>query len=181
MTNGYRNFTFTAKILHIFLDFCSAIVYNITYIATISGYIRSFDMILQINLKQLGSRKKIAPVPFEYPTKPETLRQLITETVTLCVNDYNNRVRAGENNVKLLTDEEISAMANVGKIAFGIVYGKEQDMQKALDNAILSFEDGLYRVFHGENELTELDAPLDMNENDELTFIRLTMLTGRLW
>ena len=42
-------------------------------------------------------------------------------------------------------------------------------MQKALDNAILSFEDGLYRVFHGENELTELDAPLDMNENDELT------------
>ncbi|MBR1822614.1 MAG: hypothetical protein IJ779_00110 [Ruminococcus sp.] len=138
-------------------------------------------MILQINLKQLGSRKKIAPVPFEYPTKPETLRQLISETVTLCVNDYNERVRAGENAVKPLSDEDISGMAKVGKIAFGIVYGKEQDMQKALDNAFLSFEDGLYRVFLGENELTELDTPLDIKENDELTFIRLTMLTGRIW
>ena len=138
-------------------------------------------MILQINLKQLGSRKKIAPVPFEYPTKPETLRQLISETVTLCVNDYNERVRAGENAVKPLSDEDISGMAKVGKIAFGIVYGKEQDMQKALDNSFLSFEDGLYRVFLGENELTELDTPLDIKENDELTFIRLTMLTGRIW
>ena len=54
-------------------------------------------------------------------------------------------------------------------------------MQKALDNAFLSFEDGLYRVFLGENELTELDTPLDIKENDELTFIRLTMLTGRIW
>ena len=138
-------------------------------------------MILQINLKQLGSRKKIAPVPFEYPTKPETLRQLINETVTLCVNDYNKRVKAGENAVTPLTDEEITAMAGVGKIAFGIVYGKEQDLQKALDNAILSFKDGLYRVFLNDNELTELDEPLDIKENDQLTFIRLTMLTGRIW
>ena len=138
-------------------------------------------MILQINLKQLGSRKKIAPVPFEYPRKPETLRQLISETVTMCVDEYNDRVKAGDNIAKPLTDEDISGMATVGKIAFGIVYGKEQDMKKALDNAFLSFEDGLYRVFHGENELTELDAPLELNENDELTFIRLTMLTGRLW
>ena len=138
-------------------------------------------MILQINLKQLGSRKKIAPVPFEYPTKPETLRQLINETVTLCVNDYNKRVKAGENAVKPLTDEEITGMAGVGKIAFGIVYGKEQELQKALDNAILSFKDGLYRVFLNDNELTELDELLDIKENDQLTFIRLTMLTGRIW
>ena len=138
-------------------------------------------MILQINLKQLGSRKKIAPVPFEYPTKPETLRQLINETVTLCVNDYNKRVKAGENAVNPLTDEDITGMAGVGKIAFGIVYGKEQDLQKALDNAILSFKDGLYRVFLNDNELTELDEPLDIKENDQLTFIRLTMLTGRIW
>lgn len=139
-------------------------------------------MILQINSKQIGSRKKVAPVPFEYPTVPSTLRELITETVTLCVDSYNKRVRAGEQTEKPLTEAEIGAMAEVGKIAFGINYsGVEQDLQKALDNAIQSFEDGLYRIFLGNDELEELDAPLILKENDELTFIKLTMLSGRIW
>lgn len=139
-------------------------------------------MILQINTKQIGSRKKIAPVPFEFPSVPSTLRELIIGTVTVCVESYNKRVRAGDSKVKPLTEAEITDMADVGKIAFGINYGgAEQDLQKALDNAIQSFEDGLYRVFLGTDELEKLDAPLALKENDELTFIKLTMLAGRSW
>lgn len=140
-------------------------------------------MNIKINLKQIGERKqKIAPVDFEYSPLPQTVRELITQTVTICVNSYNERVRQGENGAKPLSEAEISDMANVGKIAFGINYGgKEQDLNKAIDNAIQSFEDGLYRVFLNDNELEKLDEGLDLSENDSLTFIRLTMLAGRMW
>lgn len=140
-------------------------------------------MTLKVNLKQIGERRqKIAPIDFEFPNVPRNLRELITSTVEICVNEYNERVRKGETGEKPLSDAEISDMANVGKIAFGINYGgKEQDLAKAIENAVQSFEDGLYRVFLNDNELEKLDEELNLSENDELTFIRLTMLAGRLW
>ena len=73
-------------------------------------------------------------------------------------------------------------MSKVGKIAFGISYGdREQDPESAKVNAINAFEDGTYRVFLNDTELTELDKELEISENDSLTFIRLTMLAGRMW
>lgn len=140
-------------------------------------------MILKINLKQIGERKqKIAPVDFEYEPVPETLRDLIIQTVTRCVKDYNERVRAGENHTSPLLEGQITAMAEIGKIAFGITYGgKEQILDQAIDNALQSFEDGIYRVFLNETELERLDGKICFNENDSLTFIRLTMLAGRMW
>lgn len=140
-------------------------------------------MILKVNIKQIGERKqKIAPVDFEYPQKPNTVRGLITATVTRCVEEYNGRVRAGESAEKPLSETEISDMARIGKIAFGINYGgKEQEPGKAVDNALLSFEDGLYRVFVNDRQLEKLDDTLELSEGDSLTFIRLTMLSGRMW
>lgn len=68
-------------------------------------------------------------------------------------------------------------MADIGKIAFGINYGgREQAADKAVDNALQAFEDGLYRVFLNDDELEKLDDTIHVNENDTLTFIRLTML-----
>lgn len=73
-------------------------------------------------------------------------------------------------------------MSEIGKIAFGINYGgKTADEKAALENALQSYEDGLYRIFIGENELGELSDSISLSENDSVTFIRLTMLTGRLW
>ncbi|MDE6014726.1 MAG: hypothetical protein K2H41_03340 [Acetatifactor sp.] len=140
-------------------------------------------MILKINLKQIGERKqKIAPVDFEYHPVPKTVRELITQTVTSCVNSYNERVREGENNANPLSEKQVTDMAGIGKIAFGINYGgKEQALDKAIDNALQSFEDGIYRVFLNDNELEKLDEEIDVSENDSLTFIRLTMLAGRMW
>lgn len=140
-------------------------------------------MILKIHLKQIGQRKQtVAPVDFEYSPVPRSVRELITQTVTMCVEAYNERVRRGDSFTAPVTKEGIADMASVGKIAFGINYGgREQDPDKAIDNALQSFEDGLYRVFLNENELGRLDDGLDLCEGDSLTFIRLTMLTGRMW
>lgn len=140
-------------------------------------------MNVKVNLKQIGQRKqKIAPVDFCYEKEPKTVRELISFTVEICVKSYNERVRAGQGNEKPLNEEQITNMAEVGKIAFGINYGeKEQDLKKAAENALQSFEDGLYRIFVGENELEGLDTPVCLKEGDSLTFIKLTMLAGRMW
>ncbi len=140
-------------------------------------------MNVKVNLKQIGQRKqKIAPVDFHYEKEPKTVRELIGFTVEICVNAYNERVRAGQGNEKPLNEQQITDMAEVGKIAFGINYGeKEQDLKKAEENALQSFEDGLYRIFIGENELEGLDTPVCIKEGDSLTFIKLTMLAGRMW
>lgn len=137
-------------------------------------------MTLYMNIKQLGKRKNtVHKVPFEYANVPATLRELITETVKICVAQYISRMERGD---AVLTDEQIDDMGRIGKIAFGIVYGeKKTDVDEAVKTAIQGFEDGLFRVFRGMDELTELDREEKFNEGDEITFIRLTMLAGRMW
>lgn len=139
-------------------------------------------MTIKVNIKQLGKkRSRIAEVPFVLENAPSTVRELIKEAVHTCVSEYNDRVKKGEDAAPV-SAEEISEMSEVGKIAFGINYGgKNADEKAALENALQSYEDGLYRIFIGENELGSLSDRISLSENDSITFIRLTMLTGRLW
>lgn len=137
-------------------------------------------MLLYMNMKQLGKRRNtVDKVPFEYEVNPGTLRELITETVKICVRGYIERMDRGE---AVLTNDQIDDMAQIGKIAFGIAYGdKKPDVAQAVETAVTGFEDGLFRVFLGDDELTELDEKVTFAEGDEITFIRLTMLAGRMW
>lgn len=137
-------------------------------------------MHLYINMKQLGKRKNtIDKVAFSYEKAPEDLRELIGEMVKICVADYIDRMDKGE---AVLSEEQIEDMSQIGKIAFGIVYGeKKPDVQKAIETAVQGFEDGLFRVFLGDRELENLDEKVEFAEGNEITFIRLTMLAGRMW
>lgn len=141
-------------------------------------------MRLSINVKQLGKRKPaVAPISFEYPKKPSTLRELLQMTVSICVKEYNQR-REELSYDTPMSEEQINNAAIVGKIAFGFSYNtKKADEQEAIDTALLAFEDGLFRLFLEEEELeyTQLDNPLTIEEGQTLTFIRLTMLAGRMW
>lgn len=137
-------------------------------------------MHLYINMKQLGKRKNMVDkVAFSYEKVPESLRELIGETVKLCVADYIDRMDRGE---AVLSEKKIEDMSQIGKIAFGIVYGeKKPDVQKAIETAVQGFGDGLFRVFLGDRELENLDEKVEFAEGNEITFIRLTMLAGRMW
>ncbi len=137
-------------------------------------------MHLYINMKQLGKRKNtVDKVAFSYGKALESLRELIGETVKICVADYIDRMDRGE---AVLSEEQIEDMSQIGKIAFGIVYGeKKPDVQKAIETAVQGFEDGLFRVFLGDRELENLDEKVEFAEGNEITFIRLTMLAGRMW
>ncbi len=140
-------------------------------------------MIIHVNIRQLGKKRNaISAVPFDLPAQPATVRELITAVVQVCVASYNERVHKGETGIRPMTEENLTDMETIGKLAFGVNYGgKEADEAVAIANALQGFEDGLYRIFLGETELTVLDAPLALTEQDELTFIRLTMLSGSIF
>ena len=132
-----------------------------------------------ISAKQIRKRgNQVAACPYELPAAPETLRQLITILVSHSVESYNRRLLAKED-IPLLTKDDIDDMSQVGKIGFGIPFGSRQaDLTDALETAMQGFADGLYRLFVGEKEIESLDAPLDLQEEDTITIIRLVMLTG---
>lgn len=136
-------------------------------------------MKVYISVKQIKKRAgQVAACPYELKTVPDTLRQLISILVSDSVEGYNLRLKKTEKTV-LLTKAEIDDMSQVGKIGFGIPYGSNPaDFQEALETAVQGFEDGLYRIFIGEQEIESLDASLDLHEDDTITIIRLLMLTG---
>ena len=139
-------------------------------------------MNVYIKLKSAGKRRPVLDsVPYALPDGISSLRQLIEAVVRQEVAKYNDR---GTENmlVSFLTETEIKEQSTVGKVGFGRLYSdKKADPDKAVETAVLGFEDGLFRVMVGDKEATELDGLLEISEDDTLTFIRLTFLAGRLW
>ncbi len=139
-------------------------------------------MQILVTMQTLGRKRPVlAAVPFPLEGRPDTLRGLLTASVRTCVAAYHARLEAADRPAPM-PEEALAAMEAVGKLAFGLSHGERRaDPEEACRTAVLAFEDGLFRVFHGQEELTELDAPLALNENDAVTFIRLTFLTGGIF
>ena len=140
-------------------------------------------MQVQVNVKRIGKRRNaIETRPYEIG-EVRDVGELITAFVTAEVARFNERATAGETALRYLTSEEIADAATVGKIGFGTDYnGQVQDLAAAIANAHQCFTDGIYRIFVNGAELEgPLDTPVTLHENDEITFVRLTMLAGRMW
>lgn len=139
-------------------------------------------MIVHVIVKNPSNlHRQVKACPMSLPSDPHTLRELISVCVEACVTAYGERAQASQNPAPL-SDEDYIAMENLGKFAFGVHYNDRKiNLPKAIDTALQAFEDGLVRIFHDEEELSELDAPLTLPEGATLTFIRLTFLTGRMW
>ena len=154
-------------------------------------------MILLIRQKQIGKqKKKLAAVPMVFEKTPGNMRELLTFTVENMVNAFNDRVRRGIGDASLhaLSEEQLEAMADIGRISFGVIYQpKEQDAGLAVESAVMAYMDGMVRVFingelidvPGENGMLKQEDletyRLDLKEGDEIAFVRLTMLAGRMW
>lgn len=139
-------------------------------------------MKVYVSVKQVGKRKDyITKKELVLEIAPLNLRELIKEIVRINVTEYNNKT-AEPLIMQYLSPDEIESQAKTGKVGFGERRNhKQADLIKAIETAILAFEDGIYRVFIGESEVSSLDEPLALKEGDLLTFIRLTMLAGRMW
>lgn len=135
-----------------------------------------------INVKQLGKRRNaVEEKELVLEHVPVTTADLIIAIVIRQVQEYNERLEQNDL-LKYLTDEEIKEKATTGKVDFNVNYnGLPANTEKAVRNALQSFEYGIFRIFLNDTELESLDKTIQLSEGDKLTFIRLTMLAGRMW
>jgi len=131
-------------------------------------------MEIYIIKKKLGSRKELGRHPVKIEEPVNTLGTLLyiltqkglTEAQTLKEN-------------YALSDSEIAAQAEEGRIRFAENYGKNHDtIAKAMERTKQAYDDGLFRVFINDEEVTEWNAPIILCQGTEVVFLRLTMLTG---
>ncbi len=134
---------------------------------------------IYVRMKKLGKQKNtdLRTVPFELDQKPGTLRELLIGLTALGVRQYNARKDEGQV-LAYLTKEEIADQAARGKISLGLQNGQDAVEEAAVENALQCFEDGIFRVFAGEEELTSLEQTIPWTDDLVFTFIRLTMLSG---
>ena len=134
---------------------------------------------IRVRMRKLGKKNRdtIAPVAYELPAKPATVRELIEELTVQGVAAYNARKDEGQI-VPHLTKQEIEDKAGFGKVAFGLRGGNDADPEAAVKNALQCFEDGIFRVFADDEELERLDQAIPWKEEPVFTFVRLTMLAG---
>ena len=137
---------------------------------------------IYVALKHMGNvTKKVKEYPFLLGKTPHTFRALIEESVKSCISAYKARATNAKDPAPL-TDEQFDGMREIGKFAFGVHYNENEiDEAKAIETAIDAVTDGLVRVFKGNDEITDLDAEIEISEGDVFTFVRLTMLSGRMW
>ncbi len=137
---------------------------------------------IRVMVKQIGKRKPIIDGQDLQLLQPATtLRELIEQIVTINVEQYNNRT-VDELLLAALSEQDIKDKADHGKVGFSVRYNpSQQDLNKALENASLSFRDGLYKVFINEVEIEQWQQEISIKEDDRILFLRLTMLAGRMW
>ena len=130
-----------------------------------------------VNMKQIGKRKNVIDKKqYEIADNIALVSDLIREFVSICVKDFNQ-----DKIIDYLLEQDIRDNADVGKIGFNDRENKNrQDVAKAIDNAIQSYEDGIYRIFLNDEEVGALNDSINLREDDTITFIRLTMLAGAM-
>ncbi|MBQ7321289.1 MAG: hypothetical protein IJW99_04265 [Clostridia bacterium] len=139
-------------------------------------------MLIYVSLKHMGNiKKKVKETPFWLEHTPRTLRELMEDAVHTCLASYRERKKSSASPTPL-TEEQWEGMREVGKFAFGgFEDPREVNEDRAVQTAIAAVEDGLVRIFRGAEELTDLDQEIQITEGEVFTFIRLTMLSGRMW
>lgn len=144
----------------------------ISYICKRKKYLNGMD--IYIIKKKLGSRKELGRHPVEIDETVNTLGALL---FILTLQGLTEAQTPKENHA--LSESEIAEQAEEGRIRFAENYSKNNDtMAKAMERTKQAYDDGLFRVFINDEEVTEWNAPIILCQGAEVVFLRLTMLTG---
>lgn len=138
-------------------------------------------MTIYITTKTIGKRKGyMEQVPYELKASVSTVEELIKAIVSNEVTQFNKRKE--KSFIGFLSEETLSEQVEHGKVGYGTIHNtKPAQVEEAQEVAIQAFADGLVKLFINDDEVEGLKQPLSIKEGDQLTFIRLTFLAGRLW
>ena len=109
------------------------------------------------------------------------LKDFLKAVVRQQVEEFNSKT--GEKSLLgFFEKDEIDQKAVGGKVGFGRIYNKNRvDISEAQETALLAFEDGLFSVFIGDEEIRNVDDKINLSDVKIITFIRLTFLAGSYW
>ena len=126
--------------------------------------------------KKAASLKELAREIIDVPVV-KTIQELLMVISTF---EYDKQYRT--RHLVALKEEEIKAQSNLGRISFERLFNENKDsLEKSVEIMVQDFQDGLFRVYINQKEYTKLTDEISMNFHDEVVFIRLVMLAGRLW
>jgi len=138
---------------------------------------------ITINLKRLG-KKKIYKQPYIINEAIYTLKDLIRVCVITEVERFNEKTE-NKSLLQFLTPTDIQQQQQQlekGKIGFGELHNTQKaEVEESLENAFLAHKDGLFVVFIDDEEVEDLDQDILVTKHTNITFIRLTFLTGTYW
>lgn len=144
-------------------------------------------MEIKVTVKQLGrkhpvlSEQKLDIAHDENTISLKNLLQLIVQQQVEAFNAKSFELE-DEDYTKIPQENYLNILTDTGKVGFGSIYNdKKADLEKAQENAIQAFEDGMFAVFYNDEQLENLAQPIDLSLNHSFTFIRLTFLAGSYW
>lgn len=144
-------------------------------------------MEIKVTVKQLGKKHPVLSeqnIEIAYEEANITLENLLKLIVQQQVDEFNTKSfeLEDEDYAKIPQDNYLNLLTDTGKVGFGSIYNlKKANLQKAQENAIQAFEDGMFAVFYNEEQLESLTQTIDLGLKHTFTFIRLTFLAGSYW
>ncbi|CAA7385772.1 hypothetical protein [Chryseobacterium fistulae] len=144
-------------------------------------------MEIKVTVKQLGRKHPILSeqkLEIGYNDNSITLENLLQLIVRQQVEAFNAQSfeQEDEDYTKIPIENYLNILTDMGKAGFGSIYNqKKADLQKAQDNVIQAFEDGIFAMFYHDERLENLSQSLNLSLGHSFTFIRLTFLAGSYW
>ena len=151
-------------------------------------------MRIRINVKGISRRREavvqqVREVPDRPMTVEEFLRVIVRQEVEACNGDGEDSALlrlfgggAGPDGETAGAEQALENMAAEGRVRYGrFPDGKKADVNKAVADALLAFDDGLAALFADGVRYEDRAAVLPLQEDSEVTFVRLTFLAGRMW
>lgn len=141
-------------------------------------------MKITVKVKQAGRRRALLEdrqIEIEELGATPRLEDLLRAVVRRQVAEFNSKPLE-KNLLPFLSKDEIRDRAAAGKVGFGSVYNEHKaDPEAAQATALQAFEDGMFSVFVGEDEIRNLSDAVALDDSTVITFIRLTFLAGSYW
>ena len=145
---------------------------------------------IEVKVKKAGRKENsIAGVNIQLPKAPVTVSELIECVVAEVYSNYmsKSQLSAGFEGGELskagyMTDEEIDRKSAGGKIDFGFpAMAEDQSRRQAVQLAKQAFCDGEVALFIDGKRYENLTDKISISGGETVTFVKLAMLTGRLW
>lgn len=144
-------------------------------------------MEIKVTVKQLGKKHPVLSeqkIDIAYDDSNISLENLLKLIVQQQVEAFNAKSfeLEDEDYTKIPTDNYLNILTDTGKVGFESIYNlKKADVQKAQENAIQAFEDGMFAVFYNDEQFEDLTQTINLDLQHTFTFIRLTFLAGSYW